>query len=180
MFFQHDTRYPFPGARTVFRAPFEVQDYGPKLWRLNAFYDHILQEIQDGSATFITSGVVSGDPIYITDSFQGFRGGTLVDEVIAEDVISLDFLPQENPTVDLAQVHYKVGEAYTHTLNTLAAIIVARGLLQYTIKSASLWTDGQEQLFFNDERGDIYVIDPEEGRMHSRRWKLEHPELFPD
>lgn len=147
-------KYPFPGAGSRATLPIPAGQSRPKVWGACGLVIKVPKVINDPSVDFIASNVQVGDPVYITNSSEGWRLASTVAVVIHNFVIEL----ADEPPTDAACAVYKVGVLGPHNLSTLAQILVARGLEEYTMHWATLWTSALIEKFAGDETGDIYCI----------------------
>lgn len=156
----NNDHYPFAGAGTVFSSPLGPSDFEPKEWGTTAFMPDSSVTIVDNTKDFFAAGILVGDPVFIVGSQPNYRVATVVTGVpFATQIDTAWIAPQ-----DLFNVIYKVGEKSLHSFSSLLNIIIARGRAAYTIHWSRCWCSDGFARFRSDERGDIYVIDPEEER----------------
>lgn len=162
MIHDHDERYPFPGAKTMFESPIPLNSFEPKAWGIGDMFAPGGSILFDAEALFQTNGVIVGDPLFLCSSNPMYHVATTVGGVIGETSILVNWL---NPDT-LTDVLYKVGEAAQHTFQSLLEILIDRGTSNYTLHWRRCWTNERYPAFRPDELGDIYIIDPEEERKH--------------
>lgn len=160
MLIDNSGKHPFTGAGSVFSTPIPPNNFDPKQWGINAAMLPGGNTLTDANALFITNNVQIGDPFFITDTSTSDQIATAVTNVLSETQVVIGHLAP----VGLDGITYKVGEAAQHTFNSLIDIIVKRGLQDYVIHWSKCWTHTPFPDFRPDEKGDVYIIDPEEER----------------
>ena len=144
---------PIVAIETAIVDPVDTNAWEPKAWG-TAGLTASGEFLADFSADFIAAGVEIDDLIYITNSNLNVRAATTV---LAVNDTYLLGIPQTG-IPDLTDCIYKVGKKQQHTLNTLEAIITARGLASHFQLYGTLWTSAPFNAFRRNQYGDVYCI----------------------
>ena len=145
--------YPFPGALTKFSMPPGPDDWQPKFWSTTGIAGVPSNELTDLNAHFLDDGIQIGDVLYATGSPGQPPLATSVLFVIQNTLLAINDFLEPGAT----NIVYKVGMKAPHTLQTLANIVLARGLKAATFHWSLVWTQAPFLDFRHDETGDIYV-----------------------
>ena len=152
-FFELFKGHPFPGAYAKFALPPGANDWQPKAWGTAGFSGDFVDDLYDESAHFITDGVQNGDVLYVMAGRPPVCFAAVVSLVMSQTYLKISTgIPAHTDSI-----HYKVGMKAPHDLQSLANIVLARGLYAVTIHWSLVWTQAPFADFAHDETGDIYV-----------------------
>lgn len=145
--------YPFPGAFAKFSVPAGHNDWQPKSWGADGHAIEGEPILIDDNAHFIDDNVQAGDIAYYITSDDPEPGPTIIDAVLSQTELLWGFLH----VGDTENIVYKVGMKAPHNLQTLANIVLARGLYAVTIHWNLVWTQAPFKDFLHNHQGDVYV-----------------------
>ncbi len=158
MIIEHDEKYPFIGARTMFESPIDSNAFDPKVWDTNGVQDNGSGVFTSAGHEFVGAGVLADDPIFLISGTPALAIATTVFAVPGGNWLQINWQADQ----DYTNILYKVGEAALHTWSSLLNIFKNRNIAAYTVHWRRAWCDAQFRDFNRDETGDVYCIDPEE------------------
>ena len=152
--------HPFVGAATRFSTPIDPNSFDPKTWGDIGVIEDFSNTLVDNSRDFVADGIAVDDPIFVISAAPPLELATTVFLILGPHAIDINWIADK----DYFHVVYKVGEKAQHTFRSLVDIVSARAIAAFTVHWSQCWVNGRFRDFRPDEKGDVYIIDPEEER----------------